>query len=211
MHLVVNGSGMAVYRLFCIKNNSLIQGKIKERRLFEVLHVGGLIFTFLLTFMFIYEDSSDRIALNQCSGKSEYVAQIWLDFRIIQGAELALTRTYTVISLSTVIGMTLVEFGCYISFFHLMYTQDNGRITLLLPKDVTRHRNRRNAISFVGHIYSFVVEFGFFAGTLAVHLISNMEVKYFGSVAIFMEFGLLSAVEVLTSEPMRKSIVGNVK
>ena len=210
MHLIVSGLAMAIYRLFCIKSNALVRGQIKERRLFQILHIGGFILTFLLSLMFVYENTSDRIGLNLCTANSEAVAQMRLDYFQSQGLDFPSRKTYQVTSIAINVGMTLIEFGCYISFFHHCYKQDNGRITLFLPKDVTRQRNRRNAISFMGHMYAFMIEFAFMTGTLILLLVTNMEVKYFGSIAKIMEFGLLSAVEVLSSAAMRKSILGDV-
>ena len=96
------------------------------------------------------------------------------------------------------------------SFFHHIFTNDNGSIKQFLPKDVTRQRNKRNAVSFIGHVYGFLIEFAFFVGTLIVLIISSPEVKYFGSVSKIMEFGVLSIIEVCTSEAMRNSISGNI-
>ena len=210
MHLVVSGVAMAIYRLFCIKSNALIKGKGKERRLFHTLHIGGLVITIFLSAMFLYENTSDRVVLNLCTVNSETVAQMRLDYRQSQGIDFPETQTYQLISIAICVGMSLLEFGCYITVIHHCYKHDNGRIKLFLPKEVTRQRNTRNAITFIGHMYGFMVEFAFVTGALIVLLASNLEAKYFGSVAKLMEFGLLSAIEDLTSASIRKSILGNV-
>jgi hypothetical protein len=142
--------------------------------------------------------------MNLCTVRSEVVSQIRLDYLQSQGIEFATTRMYQITVTAITSGMTLLELGCYITIFYHCYKNDNGRIKSFLPKDVTRKRNTRNAITFMGQIYAFMVEFTFMAGTLVVLLVFNMEVKYFGSVAKIMEFGLVSAVEVLTSPSIRK-------
>ena len=94
-------------------------------------------------------------------------------------------------------------------FFHHCYKNDNGPIKKLLLKDETRKRNQRNAITLVGQIYGFVIEFSFMVGSLVLTLESNMVVKEIGSVAAMPGYGILSAMIVLTSEPIRKSIWRN--
>ena len=208
--MVVGGAGMAIYRLFCIKNDALVKGTIKEQGLFYMIYWGSLVTTFIITLLFTHERSEDRPGMNFCTGNSAFVAQMWIDYDISQGQDVAATKIYQIIAISIILGIILIEIACYAMFFYHIFTHDNGSIKKLLPKDVTRQRNKRNAISFVGHIYAFLIEFAFFFGTLIVLIISNPEVKYYGSVSKIMEFGVLSVVEVCSSEAMRKSIFGNV-
>ena len=149
--------------------------------------------------------------INLCTGNSEIVTGMLLDYWHSQGLELETTKTYKIMVTSILISMILMEFICYLIFFHHCYTNDNGNIKLLLPKEVTRQRNQRNAMTFVGQLYVFIVGFSFMIGTLVLHLKSNMEIKEYGAVAKIMEFGILSAVEVFTSAPLRQSIFGTIR
>ena len=207
IHHVVDGLGVAVYRLFCIKNNALVKGQIQEHRLFNCIWYGGFTITTFLTILFTYGSTNDSIAINLCTGDSEFVAQMWLDYQRSHGVELNTTIAYKIITLVVLIGMTLMELTCYLIFFHHCYRNDNGNVQLFLPRDVTRKRNQRNAITFVGHVYSFIVGFSFLTGSLLLQLQPNIEIKQFGTVAKITEFAVISAVEVLTSAPVRKSFL----
>ena len=109
----------------------------------------------LLTLMYGYGDSSDLVMDNLCTGNSEFVAQMWLDLSAIKGVQLDTSKVYKTIVACVLIGMTLSEVTCYIVFFYHCYKNDNGNIKNFLPKDVTRQRNQRNAITFLGQIQSY--------------------------------------------------------
>ena len=209
-HMVVSGAGMAIYRLFCIKNDVLVKGTLGEQCLFHMVYWGILVIALILTVMFNYERTADRVGMNFCTGNSEFVEQMWIDYDLSRGKQFASTKFYQISAISIILGIILTEIACYAMFFHHIFTNDNGSIKQFLPKDVTRQRNKRNAISFIGHVYAFLIEFAFFVGTLIVLIISSPEVKYFGSVSKIMEFGVLSIIEVCTSEAMRNSISGNI-
>ena len=162
----------------------------------------------LLTLVYAHGKSSDLVMDNLCTGNSEFVAQMWLDLSSSKGFEIETPRIYKTSVACILMSMILAEFGCYFMFFHHCYKNDNGSIKNLLPQGVTRQRNQRNAISFLGQTYGFMMEFGFMMGTLILTLKSNAQVKEIGSMAKIMEFGILSAVEILSSEPIRQQAFG---
>ena len=209
--MVVDGLGVAIYRLFCIKSSALVKGQLNETQLYRTIIFGGPTTSALLTFMFCYGNTTDSVMINLCTGHSEFVTSVLLNYWQSQGLETETTKIYKIIVLFILVGMILMEFVCYLMFFYDIYRNDNGNIKQLLPKEVTRQRNRKNAITFVGQIYFFIVEIVFMVGTTILHLKSYQELKEFGTVAKVMEFGVLSAVEVLTSAPLRQSIFGEVK
>ena len=210
VYLSVNGLGIAIYRILYIKQDHLVKYRIGEYRLFIILQGGSFVIAILLSAMFMYETVSNRITMNLCTGKSEFAQQVLLDYFRSQGAEFDSTKTFQITSAAICIGMGLMEIGCYVVFFHHCYKNDNGNIRLYLPPEVTRHRNTGNAITFIGQLYSFIAEFTFMTGTVIVIVVSDNEIRGIGSAIKLMEFGILSAVEVLTSAALRKSIRGNI-
>ena len=208
VHRVVDGFGISIYRLFCIKSSLLVKGQIQERKLLQTINFGGPVISSLLTLMYGYGDSSDLVMDNLCTGNSEFVAQMWLDLSASKGVQLETSKIYKTIVACVLIGMTLSEVTCYIVFFYHCYKNDNGNIKNFLPKDVTRQRNQRNAITFLGQVYGFWIEFAFMLGTLILTFKSNAAIKEIGSMAKIMEFGVISAVEVLSSDPVRQSVFG---
>ena len=212
VHLVVDGLGISVYRLFCIKSSALVKGQLEEKQLYQSIMFGCPAISAILTIMFCYGNTSDCVMINLCTRNSEFVTGTLLDYSRSHGWEMEETsKLYKISAMSILVGMSLMEFACYLLFFHIVFKNDNGSIKKLLPKEVTRQRNQRNAITFVGQVYVFIVEFAFMVGSLILHLKSNMIVKEVGTILKVMEFGVLSAVEVLTSASIRQSIFGEVK
>ena len=208
IHRVVDDFGISIYRLFCIKSSLLVKGQIQERKLFQTINFGGPVISTLLTLMYAHGYSSDLVMDNLCTGNSEFVAQMWLDLLASKGVKIDTSKSYKTIVACVLIGMTLAEINCYITFFHHCYKNDNGNVKKFLPKDVTRQRNQRNAITFLGQVYGFLIEFVFMLGTLVLTFKSNAAFKEIGSMAKIMQFGMVSAVEVLSSDPIRKSVFG---
>ena len=99
----------------------------------------------------------------------------------------------------------LIEVGCYVIIFHHLFKHDNGRITAFLSQECTRHRNRSNAITFIGQFYGFWTEFVFLVIFITCIVLgkSNIQLKALVTVIKYIEFGILSTVEVSTSETLR--------
>ena len=206
VHRVVDGLGISIYRLFCIKNSLIVKGLVQERKLFLAINYGGPLISTALTVIFNHGGSSEYVVENLCTGKSKFINEIVLEYLASEGLEMETTMTYKTFVASVLVGMTLLELTCYLMIFHNCYKNDNGPIKNLLMKDETRKRNQRNAITLIGQIYGFVIEFSFMVGSLVLTFESNMVAKEIGGVAAMPGYGILSAVIVLTSEPIRKSL-----
>ena len=112
-------------------------------------------------------------------------------------------------ALSCAICACLVELGCYITVFHHLFKNDNGNIKKLLSKECIRHRNRCNAITFIGQFYGFSTEFVFMV-VINICIVlgkSNIQIKALAIIVKYMEFGILSMVEVLASESLRNIFI----
>ena len=121
-------------------------------------------------------------------------------------------RVLQIFAASCTMVFTLIEIGCYVIIFHHLFKHDNGRITAFLSQECTRHRNRSNAITFIGQFYGFWTEFVFMV-ILTICIVlgkSNIQMKALVSVIKFIEFGILSAIEVLTSETLREVFIESI-
>ena len=106
----------------------------------------------------------------------------------------------------------LIELTCYLVFFHHIFTHDNGNIKKLLTKECIRQRNRRNAITFLGQFWGFGIEFAFMI-IFTTTIVLGGTYTQFKAVAIalnILQFGALSMVEVLASEPLRNDFIENI-
>jgi hypothetical protein len=103
----------------------------------------------------------------------------------------------------------LIELACYLVLFHHVFKHDNGNIKKFLSKECVRQRNQSNAITFLGQFWGFGTEFAamvIFTATIVLGG-TNTQFKAFSTVLHFSGFGILSMVEVLTSEPLRHDFI----
>ena len=206
-HRVVDGLGISIYRLFCIKSSLLVNGKVQERKLFQSINYGGPFISIILTLIFNHGGSNDSVTESLCTGKS---VQMGLDFLARHGIEMEEVKAHKTFVAAILVGMTSMELSCYLIFFHHCYKNDNGPIKHLLPKAETKRRNQRNAITFLGQMYGFIIEFSFMLGTLLSTLEPNIAAKEIAGLVAMLGYGIMSAIIVLTSDPIRKHLLGNV-
>ena len=205
-YLTVGSLGLAVYRVLYIKHEEWVKYVIGEKTL--LLTVLTISFTLcgILVFLYDLETNSHRFGRNMCHGISGTHAQILIDYELSHGQGL-LTTTYiqkTVVSIA--LGMQCTELAIYIWFFRLRYKNDNGNIKKVLTEDVIRARNMKNVGTFLGQAYAFLTEYVFALTTLIVIFIAGDQTNYLkaiSNIAKFVDFGLVSAVEVFTSPALR--------
>ena len=123
------------------------------------------------------------------------------------------SSTYQMVATSVVLSCTVAEILCYIAFFHHVICHDNGPIKANLRPEVTKQRNRTNAISFLGQFYGFATEATFLTAYLVIIATDdkNTEMKALAVVFKFMEFGVLSLVEILASEQLRRMMFQDLR
>ena len=106
---------------------------------------------------------------------------------------------------------TVGELICYLVYFHHVFREINGSITRLLNPRVTRARNRKNIISFLGQFYGFLTEFAFWVTALIVRQQASPTTQLFVVGLKFMDFGVLSMVEVLVSNALWQMMLADIE
>ena len=105
---------------------------------------------------------------------------------------------------------TLIELACYLVIFHHLYRHDNGNIKKFLTKESIRHRNRRNAITFLGQFWGFTTEFSAMVILTATIALGGTDTQ-FKAVTNVLKMatldGILPMVEVLVSEQLRNDFI----
>ena len=104
--------------------------------------------------------------------------------------------------------LALGELVCYILFFHHVHTGDK-KVKHLLMGNEFHIRRKTNAISFVGQFYVFCTKFLFMVAVTFALMKGKSHVMLIALSYItkFVEFGLLSIVEVMTSHKMRNDLL----
>ena len=107
-------------------------------------------------------------------------------------------RAVIVASLASVI----IELICYLIFFGHLYYHNEGLLSRkVLTMDQVRKRRRKNAITFLGQFYGFIVECLLYFGMMYTLKEGSQVIYRLGLVLCFwIEFGIVSIVEVLTSK-----------
>ena len=138
---------------------------------------------------------------NQCIEKSEEFRNILHEYLVLRGTTTIEPEHIPKIVLIICILCVMAELACYLAFFGHMYCHDRYMLKRkILKEDVVRRRNQKNAITFLGQFWSFVVEFVVLTLVIiSVFTQANILIRVFVIIAFWVEFGLVSVVEVLTS------------
>ena len=114
------------------------------------------------------------------------------------------------------VGSVVAELCCYVTVFLHLYTHNNGlAMRKLLPANEINRRNQKNAVTLLGQFYGFGFEIIFYFWLL----ISLKSKDSFGNwnklfevvlvTGFWIEFGLLSIVEVMTSKSLKENLPHN--
>ena len=161
----------------------------------------------IIVYLHNFETMKERSFLNTCSGSSSSDIQIMIDYEISRGAQILTSAVLRKLSIIIAIGLQFIEFSIYIWFFSTRYKQDNGKIKHLLTQENIKDRNIQNVTTFVGQFVGFVVEYAFLVISLICTHLGNDDSNHLQSYATvikFIDFGLLSAVEVYSSPVLRR-------
>ena len=205
-YLGVGSFGISLYRIMYIRLERIVKYQIGETNLLRFIAFFSIGICSLITFLHMIEESSRRVAKNSCNGLSPEQAQIHLDYQLSNGELLAITTVNQKIALLMTMTFQICEFIIYLYFFIWRYRHDNGSIVQLLDPRETRKRNANNVVTFLGQFYGFAVELTFIGVIFLLTHVPSSFAHFVKSIAIithFLNFGILSAVDVMTSPSLR--------
>ena len=205
-YLTVGSLGISVYRAFYIKHENVVKYVIGEKLLLFIILFLSLTVCGVLVTVYSLEINSHRFYLNMCRGISGTHAQVLIDYEVSRRYQLLETEYLQTIVVSILLTMQCTELGIYVWFFHHRYTNDNGSIKKVLTEDVIRARNIKNVGTFLGQFYGFVFEYAYIISFLFILYFAGEQKNNFKAVLIIakiINFGLLSAVDVLSSPVLR--------
>ena len=201
-YLAVGSFGISLYRIMYVRLERIVKYRIGETNLLRFILIFSLGVCTLITFLHMTEESSHRVAKNTCNGLSPEQTQIYIDYQMSNGEMMLTTTFYQKMALIMTMSFQIFEFLIYLYFFLWRYRHDNGNIAKLLDPRETRNRNTNNVVTFLGQFYGFLIEITFIGAIfLLTHVPSSLShfVKSIAIITHFLNFGVLSAVEVLTS------------
>ena len=209
-YLSVGSLGIAIVRVLYIRHQNLLKYVMGESTLLIIVWSLSIIICGMIVVMFNMESSSQRFQVNMCKGISATNLQILIDYQLHQDHELLPTTYLQMTSLVILLAFQTSEFIIYVWFFNYRYKNDNGNVRRLLTEDVIRSRNMKNIGTFVGQFYGFLMEYSFLFLVFLLTCFSdvkNIHTKAMLNMVKFIDFGLISAVEVLTSPNLRDFVL----
>ena len=152
--------------------------------------------------------SRKQVIWNFCQGTSEAVRESDFNYSLSRGLVHDQSDLISKISLSIPAFGVLAEFACYLLFFYHLYSHNEGMVARkVLPVVEVKKRHRKNAITFLGQFYCFLVEIAITIGFYYT-MQESSEVGYRACliIALWVEFGILSVIEVMTSNSLKENL-----
>ena len=207
IHLTVGSFGIAIYRSLYIRRKYWVKYIIGERVLLFLILFLTTAMSGFLSFLYLVENNGHRTGYNMCTGLSAAQTEILIEYDNSRDVDMVTTSHLAKCAATICIAIQLIEFCAYLSFFYLRYKNDNGNIAKIMKQEDVRKRNLKNAGTFLGQFYGFMVEYTFAVSILTIHIFYEHEnyqhVRALLCMAKFIDFGLLSAVEVYTSPALK--------
>ena len=205
--------GVAIFRLMFLFHSGWIKEKIGALKMMIMIMILSITAAELITFVFSMGNGSasrEQEFLNWCIGKSGELRRIEHEYALLLGLVYE-EKEYAALVILVSLGLVISEFCCYVIFFRHLYLHNKGLMERkVLAAKETNRRHQKNAITFFGQFYGFAIETIFYFG-IFISLKSGSDALFRGGfmIAIWCEFGLLSIVEVMTSQFLRQNLPHN--
>ena len=201
----INSLGMAIFRLLLIKCNFWVKDKIGMKKMFGATLTLVIIITTLVVTGFSMGNGPGtrrQVIWNFCTGESLKFREIEHQYSLLTGAIVPESELMAFLAVALVTLGVLIELFCYVTFFAHLYKNDSGLLAKkLLPADEIKRRYRKNAITFFGQFYGFVSGMMLYLGVLLTFQEgSDVTLRLWIILWQAIEFGIVSVVEVMTSE-----------
>ena len=211
---VYGSLGIAILRLVYIKLPYPVSQLKSKRTVFFLVLTTSIVASTLITIGFGYgtgEISRKQANWNFCTGTSERLREMTENYSLLNGT--ISPQAEFIPKMAVWISMTgiILEFACYLIFFHHLFAHDEGmRHKQILPVNVVKKRHRKNAITFFGQFYGFVAE-SMRTVVLLCTMTADGNTRYriLTLLSVWIEFGILAVVEVMTSQELRTKLPHN--
>ena len=206
--------GIAILRTCYIKSPYRVRDDKNRMKMMFIVLALCLAITAIVTITFGYGNgpaSRKQVIWNFCTGQSETFREVVHNYSLLRGTVTPQSELMAKITLLVVFTGILSELICYVIFFHHLYSHNQGLLTReVLKVGEVKQRHRKNAITFLGQFYGFMVECIITFG-LALTMDRNANIGYrlLLIICIWLEFGVLSVIEVMASEGLREKLPHN--
>ena len=201
---VVGGLGIACYRLLCLFASDWVKYKIGSNILLcSILSLSFTLPTGLILGFATGNGPASRkqAGWNLCIGKSEELRNVLHEYSILRGTTTPEAEHIPMIMISISLLFVMAELVCYVVFFGHYYLHDKEMLEKkILKADVIKRRNQKNAITFLGQFWTFMTEcIMLILIFISLNEQSDISYRVFAIIGFWIEFGLVSVVEVCAS------------
>ena len=206
----IGSLGMAIYRLLLIKCNYWVKEKVGQRNLLVIVLGMSLIVSILITVGFGIgngEASRKQVTWNFCIGRAQEFREVKHNYSLLLGTVSPVSEVAPKLAVAVSLTSVMVELLCYVLFFGHLNTHDSTMLRRnVLKEEEVKRRRQKNAITFLGQFYGFVVECILYVSLMYLILNENSHINYRVGIVIcfWAEFGIVSAVEVMVSENLKQ-------
>ena len=205
--------GMAIYRLLLIKKNNWVI-YIGKKNLGFIILLLSLAMSIATTIGFGTGNgpaSRKQVTYNWCVGRNEKFREILHEYSLITGAASPGSELVAKASLLTTLLGNIAELLCYVMFGRYLHNNDKGLFTKKLIKESEYKRRRQiNCMTFSGQFYGFMVECITYIGLYnTLKKSSDISFRLLLAICYWVEFGIVSVVEVMTSQNLRPYLPHN--
>ena len=209
--LVIDGAGMAFYRLFSYKMAGEISIEnlqiIKRLILWYGFMIGTLIFGLALFGIYLTNSTS---TLDFCQGYNREMSYILSTYQKSGNFHVGKTA----LNLSLIIGQFVIifEFICYVTIMVSLFMHDKKMAKdKVIDKKVMKQRTKKSAITLTGQFLSFVLEIGYTILVLTpINDLIGWKVFEYGNRSILVIFcwTAITLVQIGTSPELRRFLNG---
>ena len=205
--------GIAVYRLLLIKRQCWVTSFGKKKMVFIILSHCIFISAGLSIGVGTGNGPASRkqVTWNWCVGYNEVFREIEHEYSLITGTVTSEPEHLAKMCILGALVGTVAELACYLVFFNHLYSHDKGLFSRkVLKENEFKRRRQRNCMTFSGQFYGFMVEC--ITYIVVIHTLkkdSDISYRLTISICFWVEFGIVSFIEVMTSENLRPFLPHN--
>ena len=210
----VGSLGIAIMRLLFMYCGDWMKNKFGTRPMLCVISTASLIISAMMTIGFGLGNgpsSRKQPNWNFCIGKSEIFREIVHEYSVVRGNVLPQHELIPKLVLLISIVCVVAELACYIVIFGHLYLHNKAMMKKKITEPgVLERRQHKNAITFLGQFWTFVVEcIVYLLMMYTMKKESHYIYRLVAVIGFWVEFGLVSIVEVMTSQNLRRYLPHN--
>ena len=201
--------GISIFRLLHIKCSDWIKFRFGQVKTLCMILTMSITTSIGLSFAFGMGNgpaSRKQATWNWCIGRNEEFRETEHNYNLLIGKVSQNSDLIATTSILVLFTGTIVELLSYVVLFSHLHSHDNDMLSRKrVSEGEIKRRRQKNAVTFLGQFYGFVVECISYLGFLYTFKeSSDVSLRVALAIGFWVEFGIASIVEVMTSKNLRR-------